>query len=91
MLSIASKILFPWIFPLLILLPTYLRLAPTFGTFGYNPTSGECNIVNPKVVSVLEVIGTYVPFVLMAVSYSWIGATVWKRQAVLRRASEDTG
>ena len=88
MFTIISKILFPWIFSLFILLPTYFELE-SFGNFGYNPTSGECNIVNPKIFSVLEVIGTYVPFLLMAVSYSWIAAKVWKRQAFLRQTSEE--
>ena len=81
--------IFPWVFGLLIILPTYLELSPVFGTFGYIPSSGECNIVNPKVFSVLEVFGTYVPFVMMVSSYAWIDSKVWKRQSNLRKSNPE--
>ena len=82
------NIFFPWIFSLTIMLPTFLELTPTFGTFGYNPTTGECNIINGKVFSVIEILGTYIPFICMVMSYAWIASTVWKRQAFLRSTSE---
>ena len=71
------------------MLPTFLELSPTFGTFGYNPTTGECNIINDKVFSVIEILGTYIPFIIMAVSYAWYASTVWKNQAFLRNADDN--
>ena len=69
---------FPWVFALLILLPTFLELDPAFGAFGYNPTTGECNIINDKVFSVIEILGTYVPFSCMVASYTFVGSRIWE-------------
>ena len=80
--------MFPWIFALLILLPTFLEMSPSFGTFGYNSSSGECNIVNPKVFLVLDLLGAYFPFMLMSSSYAWIAEEVWNREAGLCNSDE---
>ena len=62
------KLLLPWLMFVLLLGPI-LEL-DQFGKFGYVPTTGQCTIITPKVFPILELVGTYIPFMVIVLCYS---------------------
>ena len=63
------KLILPWL-TFLLLLGTILELDEMFGKFGYDPGKGQCTIITPRVIPVLELLGTYLPFIVMILCYS---------------------
>ena len=63
------KLMLPWLM-FVMLLGTILELDQVFGKFGYVPTTGQCTIITPKVFPVLELLGTYIPFMVIILCYS---------------------
>ena len=63
------KLLLPW-FMFVLLLGTILELEDQFGKFGYVPSTGQCTIITPQVFPILELIGTWIPFLVIILCYS---------------------
>ena len=65
------NIMIPWTLPVfylaLLLLPT-LPLDQTVG-FVYNPDHGECTLSSKKLILVLDILGTYIPFIIIVSFY----------------------
>ena len=62
------KLILPWMM-FVLLLGTILEI-DQFGKFGYVPTTGQCTIVTPKTRTILELFGTYIPFLVIILCYS---------------------
>ena len=66
------KLILPWMMFVLLLgtfLGTILEI-DQFGKFGYVPTTGQCTIITPKTRTILELLGTYIPFLVIIICYS---------------------
>ena len=63
------KLILPWLM-FVLLLGTILEVDDKFGKFGYVPTTGQCTIITPEVFPILELLGTYIPFLIIIICYS---------------------
>ena len=85
-----AKLLLPWVLAMFYILPTFLGLFPSvFGQMVYSPTLGQCTISSMEVIIVMEILGTYLPFAVMVLSYWKIHQTVCTRQRYLSDHDEN--
>ena len=77
------KLLLPWLM-FVLLLGTILEL-DHFGKFGYVPTTGQCTIITPKVFTILEMVGTYIPFMVITLCYTKLFKVYCSRSQMLER------
>ena len=80
-LSQEIKLLLPWILTLPFIIPPLFL--PGIVRFEYNPDIGECTISSKEVDILLELLGTYLPFFAMILSYTRIHHFVCSRQRYL--------
>ena len=90
MVAREAKLLLPWVLAMFYILPTFLGLFPSvFGQMVYSPTLGQCTISSVEVIIVMEILGTYLPFAVMVLSYWKIHQTVCTRQRYLSDHDEN--
>ena len=78
------KLILPWLM-FVLLLGTILELEEQFGKFGYVPNTGQCTIITPKVFPVLELLGTYIPFLVIVFCYTKLFAPACSRSEELEK------
>ena len=80
------KLVLPWL-TFILPLGTLLELHTVFGKFGYDPAKGQCTIITPRVFAILELLGTYIPFLVMILCYFrlFTVSSLWGRSQILER------
>ena len=80
--SLKILLVFPWLITFIYLIPITFELTD-MARFEYNPSLGQCTVSNPETLLLLEILGSYIPFMLMVLSYTRIHRAVCRRQGNL--------
>ena len=78
--SLKILLIFPWLITFIYLAPITFELLPNKARFEYNPTLGECTVSNRETLLLLEILGSYLPFILMIFSYTRIHRNICRSQ-----------